>query len=617
MPQIPNVEQGELSVISNTGTPSGTRPGTLRKWRWDRVLFAVPFFVIGFLGGPVVTNNRALAASDVSRSDLPVDAIAPAKPTIFTKQITGKARPVLRGTWEEKADNTLKVVVAGKIFSLGRDKQLASDGKGNWTLTLTEPLSDGNYVILAESSDASGNLSRSSPSAMILVDKTRPDPPTIKKLSTRSRTPALVGTWPQTEKDTAKDNQNSLRLDLDGKVYLLGKDSELTSDGTGNWSLTPSGQLADGEYDVVAIVTDPAGNKSVAESTRALIIDTRPPKTPTVTTILTRSRLPTITGTWDSSDAVELRVSVAGQKFSNAKQGEIEIDGDHWSLQPAMPIADGTYDVVVATGDILGNRSSDAGRDELVIDGTSPPTPTVRPVFGTSVRPPIGGTWPQDGQNSLSVALAGKVYSLSKGGSLTSDGKGNWKLVLGEDLHPGSYDVMVKVADRLGNQSRDVSVGEIWIKAEKQTEPPAITAPPKTEKETKKEIKKEQESKSAKACQKTIAAVLAGQNIGFKSGRASIDKASQALIARLAEIARTCPQTRIEVSGHTDSRGSASYNQSLSEARASAVVEALVLRGVAKNRLRAVGYGEARPIANNATRSGRAKNRRIEFRLQQ
>ena len=86
---------------------------------------------------------------------------------------------------------------------------------------------------------------------------------------------------------------------------------------------------------------------------------------------------------------------------------------------------------------------------------------------------------------------------------------------------------------------------------------------------------------------------------------------------KLAKVAKACPTATIEISGHTDSRGSAVYNQSLSEGRASAVLDALVKLGVNRNRLRAVGYGESKPIADNNTREGLAKNRRIEFKVDQ
>ena len=65
--------------------------------------------------------------------------------------------------------------------------------------------------------------------------------------------------------------------------------------------------------------------------------------------------------------------------------------------------------------------------------------------------------------------------------------------------------------------------------------------------------------------------------------------------------------------GHTDSRGSDSVNLRISQARADAVVTALLQRGVASDLLVAKGYGEDAPIADNATEEGRARNRRIEF----
>jgi len=541
-----------------------------------------------------VTSADALGneSSMTSPGVVVIDNTPPAAPVV-TSVVNATTAPVLKGTWAEKAGNTLKVVVAGKIFALGRDKQLTSDGNGNWTLSLNEPLSEGKFPILAESSDAFGNLVRNEEPAVVAVDTTRPDAPTIKKLSSRSRTPTITGTWPQSD-------ENSLRVTLDGKTYEFGKDAQLSSDGKTNWSLTPSVLLADGSYDIVATVTDQAGNTSVAESKEAVIIDNTGPNAPTVTTVLTRDRTPLITGTWDSSDAVDLSVSVAGQSFSNARQGEIEINGDHWSVSPRAPIADGTYDVVAIVADKLGNRSKDLGVGELVIDGTSPTIPTVRPVFGTNKRPPVGGTWPEDGQNSLAVTIAGKSYSLSKSGPLKSDGKGNWKLSLTQDLPVGTYDVKVKVADRLGNQSNDVSNGEIWIKAEKKPEAPA-----------------QKKTSTQGPCTLDFTAALVGQSIGFKTSKVEIDAASQSLITRLAEIAKACPGTQIEVSGYTDSRGSTSFNQSLSEGRASAVVDALVARGVAKTRLRALGYGERLPIADNNTKTGRAKNRRIEFKIEQ
>jgi outer membrane protein OmpA-like peptidoglycan-associated protein len=71
----------------------------------------------------------------------------------------------------------------------------------------------------------------------------------------------------------------------------------------------------------------------------------------------------------------------------------------------------------------------------------------------------------------------------------------------------------------------------------------------------------------------------------------------------------------IEISGHTDNVGSDSYNQKLSEGRAKSVVEYLAMRGINNSKMKAVGYGETKPIDTNLSEEGQAKNRRVEFRL--
>jgi outer membrane protein OmpA-like peptidoglycan-associated protein len=71
----------------------------------------------------------------------------------------------------------------------------------------------------------------------------------------------------------------------------------------------------------------------------------------------------------------------------------------------------------------------------------------------------------------------------------------------------------------------------------------------------------------------------------------------------------------VEISSHTDNVGSDKYNQDLSEKRAETVVNYLFKKGIAKNRLKARGYGELRPIADNNTTEGRDKNRRTEFKI--
>ena len=75
------------------------------------------------------------------------------------------------------------------------------------------------------------------------------------------------------------------------------------------------------------------------------------------------------------------------------------------------------------------------------------------------------------------------------------------------------------------------------------------------------------------------------------------------------------PNLRAEIAGHTDSTGADDYNLRLSQQRAESVRDFLVAEGIAANRLTARGYGEAQPTADNSTETGRALNRRVEFRV--
>jgi len=75
------------------------------------------------------------------------------------------------------------------------------------------------------------------------------------------------------------------------------------------------------------------------------------------------------------------------------------------------------------------------------------------------------------------------------------------------------------------------------------------------------------------------------------------------------------PSVRMEISGHTDNTGSLKYNTKLSQSRAEAVVQYLVERGIEASRFDAKGYAFTQPIAPNDTEEGRARNRRVEFKI--
>lgn len=120
---------------------------------------------------------------------------------------------------------------------------------------------------------------------------------------------------------------------------------------------------------------------------------------------------------------------------------------------------------------------------------------------------------------------------------------------------------------------------------------------------------------SARVCQQLLNTELGEGGIKFNEGSTAVAPESEGPLDRLVAILQRCPESAVEIGGHTDSGGGASRNQALSQIRAESVMNYLVAAGIAADRLTAVGYGEASPIASNETEEGRARNRRIEFTI--
>lgn len=118
-----------------------------------------------------------------------------------------------------------------------------------------------------------------------------------------------------------------------------------------------------------------------------------------------------------------------------------------------------------------------------------------------------------------------------------------------------------------------------------------------------------------KECVEMINAAANRRKITFAPSSSDIEADALATVDAIADILRDCQSAQIEISGHTDSQGREIMNEQLSQARADAVLNAIMERRVLTSNLSARGYGESQPIADNDTEDGREANRRIEFRL--
>lgn len=122
-----------------------------------------------------------------------------------------------------------------------------------------------------------------------------------------------------------------------------------------------------------------------------------------------------------------------------------------------------------------------------------------------------------------------------------------------------------------------------------------------------------QELRDLQAKQTDRGMIVTLGDVLFDTGRATLKPGADRALDRLAGFLKANPKTRVIVEGHTDSVGSAAYNEELSQRRAQAVTEALSERGVPADQYVTKGLGKAYPIASNDTPAGRQQNRRVEI----
>ncbi|MDV6644760.1 BapA prefix-like domain-containing protein [Pseudomonas aeruginosa] len=326
-----------------------------------------------------------------SPASVTVDAVAPATPVVNPSNGT-----TLSGTAEPGATVTL---TDGNGNPIG---QVTADGSGNWSFTPTTPLPNGT-VVNATATDASGNTSAGS---SVTVDSVAPATPVINP----SNGTTLSG--------TAEPGATVTLTDGSGNPI-----GQVTADGSGNWSFTPSTPLADGTV-VNATATDPAGNTGGQGSTT---VDAIAPATPTVNL----SNGSSLSGTAEPGSTVIL-TDGNGNPIA-----EVTADGSgNWTYTPSTPIANGTVVNVVAQ-DAAGNSSPPA---TVTIDSSAPPAPVINPSNGVV----ISGT-----------AEAGTTVTLTDAGGnpigqVTADGSGNWSFTPGTPLANGTV-IVATATDLTGN----------------------------------------------------------------------------------------------------------------------------------------------------------------------
>ncbi len=291
--------------------------------------------------------------------------------------------------------------------------------------------------------------------------------PTVNSVATNNPALPITGTW---QEGVAK----ALTVSIAGQKYVLGNDPELSSS-NGTWSLKPRTPLPDGVYDVKVEISD--GNRARAADATAseVLLDTTPPQAPSAAATTN----PPLSGKWDEEQAKSLKVTVAGKTYVLGIDGSLSSDGKgNWKLVLTDSFAPGGYDVAVETSDEFGNVSKDGTVGELAIapDLTPPASPTITPFAGDRSPAELAGTWPEGDAVFLAITVHGRSYIFGSDPTLKSDGKGNWRLALADELPRGVHDVAITISDASGNRSADLTRGEIQVKGAPPAKP--VPAPP-------------------------------------------------------------------------------------------------------------------------------------------
>ena len=346
--------------------------------------------------------------SDVGSGSLTIDTEAPAPPVFDQPNYaTNDRTPDISGGAEAGAKVTVTIN--------GRDYTMIADSNRSWSIT-TVTLQDGDYTMIAAAEDVAGNISAES-FATLIIDATPPPAPEIDDLITKDRTPEITGT---------AEPASTIALLVAGEEY-----QDIT-DGNGNWALTISNELNEGEYTMRATATDALNNQSFV-GTGDLTIDITPPPAPDVTLASTTR----VEGSAEPSSTI---------KVFKGETSSVVIGSGVVSSSGSFIV---TYDVVQKDEDFVRVSSTDQATNEsdsvvIEIDKTAPEAPTIDDLQTNISTPVITGTAEPDSE--IKLIIAGVTYTT------TADFAGAWNIQI-NFLEDGNYQMVATATNAIGNES--------------------------------------------------------------------------------------------------------------------------------------------------------------------
>ncbi len=391
-------------------------------------------------------TDAAGNAANVGPRPFLVDATAPSvalnAPT--SGQVTNDNTPAISGVTEPLATVLVEVLNAQGMVVFTGSPAVAGGGMFNTSASM---LADGNYTVRATVTDLAGN-STTTPPRPFRVDTAAPQvviaSPADGSISANVR-PAISGT---------SEAGSTLEVEIRNAQGAVIYTQTVTADAmTGAWSAAPTFDLSSGQYSVVAVATDLAGNVSQPATnsfridTTVLPLDITAPQAGAAVADAT----PTLSGTTAPLTAVSLIIRDAAGDVVEALQAISDANGV-WSVDVIMALADGQHVLTATVQTAAGVVSTDTA--DFTVDTVAPAVTLATPVDGAALnvsRPAVTGT--SEAGAELQIELLNAAGDVVETLTATADLMGMWTATPTMALVDGAYTARATASDRAGNEA--------------------------------------------------------------------------------------------------------------------------------------------------------------------
>ncbi|MGX1112981.1 hypothetical protein ACSSVW_002388, partial [Pseudoalteromonas sp. MBR-15] len=313
------------------------------------------------------------------------------------------------------------------------------DANGNWTITVSQALAEGEFTVDATLTDQFGNTA--SDSITGVIDITAPSVTIDTIGSINDSTPVISGTSQgavngSTVTVTVVDSQNN------SQVYTT------TVDANGNWSVPVTSAVAQGQFTVTASITDNAGNTGT--DTEIGNFDGVGPLLTLDFDPLTNDTTPLISGTTDAVAGTVVSVVVTDSNGATQTLSAVVAANGTWSISPDTPLAEGAFTVIASVADESGNQTQVT--DTGVIDITAPTISIDNLGTVNDTTPTISGQTNEPAGSIVTVVVTDGVASYEFTAIVNADG--SWSGDVPAQLEDGNISVTATVTDAAGNSAQ-------------------------------------------------------------------------------------------------------------------------------------------------------------------